>query len=59
MKTVDIVQGLLSVSDKSVWDDDGFCRWCYSFQDHKDDCEYLILAEAAKEYLKLMEGAKK
>ena len=58
MKTVDIVQGILSVSDKSEWDDDGYCRWCYSFQEHKGDCQYVIITEAAKEYLHLMEGAK-
>jgi len=59
MKTSEIVKGLLKIAERSEFDaETGICYECGCIEEHEKDCRYVSLTEAAKEYLKLMEGSK-
>lgn len=59
MRTAEIVKGLLDIAQAAELDDDGeLCLWCEE-REHTEDCKFVEVTTAAKEYLKLMEGKTK
>ena len=69
MRTVEIVKGLLQHAEITEWNYgvDNTQRYCpecgeetdWEFQDdHDPSCKLMLTMKAAREYLRLMEGAK-
>ena len=59
MKTVEIVERLLVIAERAEFHiEDGECWECSGMLDHKPNCKIDEVMTAAKEYLRLMEGAK-